>query len=236
MPSHNIVDTYKLLLKIISIPSFKELVIFLLTAKLTFSAFDNVTLLKLIEAGVPKEGLVILSSLSSSFLQLALPVFFSKYIAGPNPVGTYITAIPFRMAISLIGPILFWWASRLLDESNHVPYYFYIALFLMYCCYHISTYCMIVPLLAFFVQISDPTFGGTYMTLLNTVNNLGGSWSSTVVLWLVDVLTWRNCYNSKSDSANFNANRTEIQNKVITINTFSIEYYFHLNLNYFFFL
>ena len=31
------------------------------------------------------------------------------------------------------------------------------------------------------------------MTLLNTVCNLGGNWPNTVVLWLVDVLTWREC-------------------------------------------
>lgn len=31
------------------------------------------------------------------------------------------------------------------------------------------------------------------MTLLNTLCNLGGNWPSTIVLWLVDVLTWRKC-------------------------------------------
>lgn len=37
-------------------------------------------------------------------------------------------------------------------------------------------------------QVSDPTIGGTYMTLLNTVANLGAKWPSTLVLALVDVV------------------------------------------------
>ena len=36
-------------------------------------------------------------------------------------------------------------------------------------------------------QVSDAAIGGTYMTLLNTVANLGAKWPSTVVLALVDV-------------------------------------------------
>ncbi|KAF3847998.1 hypothetical protein F7725_021026 [Dissostichus mawsoni] len=38
-------------------------------------------------------------------------------------------------------------------------------------------------------QSERPLIGGTYMTLLNTVTNLGGNWPSTVALWMVDPLT-----------------------------------------------
>jgi PAT family acetyl-CoA transporter-like MFS transporter 1 len=31
------------------------------------------------------------------------------------------------------------------------------------------------------------------MTLLNTINNLGGKWSQTFFLWLVDVISWKQC-------------------------------------------
>jgi len=37
----------------------------------------------------------------------------------------------------------------------------------------IAVYCMFVPTMAFFAKVSDPLIGGTYMTLLNTVCNLG---------------------------------------------------------------
>jgi PAT family acetyl-CoA transporter-like MFS transporter 1 len=47
--------------------------------------------------------------------------------------------------------------------------------------------------MAFFAKISDPLIGGTYMTLMNTISNIGGSWVQTFFLWFCDVITWRRC-------------------------------------------
>lgn len=52
---------------------------------------------------------------------------------------------------------------------------------------------MFVASMAFFAKVSDPAVGGTYMTFLNTLCNLGGIWPSTAALWFVDTLTWRQC-------------------------------------------
>lgn len=52
---------------------------------------------------------------------------------------------------------------------------------------------MLIAFYAFFSKISDPRFGGTYMTLLNTVNTMGLIGPSTVALKLVDTLTYYSC-------------------------------------------
>ena len=52
---------------------------------------------------------------------------------------------------------------------------------------------MFVAIMAFFAKISDPAVGGTYMTMLNTLTNLGGNWPSTLALWIIDQLTWKRC-------------------------------------------
>lgn len=57
----------------------------------------------------------------------------------------------------------------------------------------VSLYTMFVSGMAFHAKISDPVIGGTYMTLLNTVSNLGGVWPSSLSLWAVDSLTWKTC-------------------------------------------
>ena len=80
--------------------------------------------------------------------------------------------------------------------DDHVPYYYYMLLLTNYGLYQIALYSMFVAVMAFFARISDPAVGGTYMTLLNTLSNLGGNWPTTVVLWLVDYLTWKRCSNS----------------------------------------
>lgn len=52
---------------------------------------------------------------------------------------------------------------------------------------------MFVAVMAFFAKVSDPTVGGTYMTLLNTVSNLGTNWPNTLALWAIDHLTYKDC-------------------------------------------
>lgn len=52
---------------------------------------------------------------------------------------------------------------------------------------------MLVALLAFFSRISDPIIGGTYMTLLNTVANMGTAWTTTLSLSMVEWLTFKSC-------------------------------------------
>ena len=53
---------------------------------------------------------------------------------------------------------------------------------------------MFVSIMGFHAKISDPLIGGTYMTLLNTISNLGGNWPNTLALWSVDGLTWKSCF------------------------------------------
>lgn len=54
---------------------------------------------------------------------------------------------------------------------------------------------MIIAHLSFFIKISDPRFGGTYLTLLNTARNLSWVIPNTVVLKMVDILTFNKCSN-----------------------------------------
>ena len=63
-------------------------------------------------------------------------------------------------------------------------------------------YSMFVSIMAFFAKISDPTIGGTFMTLLNTISNLGSNWPSTLMLWLVDPLTQKQCNGAVGQESN----------------------------------
>ncbi|CCH61791.1 hypothetical protein TBLA_0F02510 [Henningerozyma blattae CBS 6284] len=42
-----------------------------------------------------------------------------------------------------------------------------------------------VSISAFHSRIADPKFGGTYMTLLNTLSNLGGTWPRIIIMWMI---------------------------------------------------
>lgn len=67
---------------------------------------------------------------------------------------------------------------------------------------------MNLNLIAFFCRLSDPRFGGTYMTLFNTLYYLGFMVSNTFVLKTIDVLTFSKCSNDMTN----NCSTTHLKN------------------------
>jgi MFS transporter, PAT family, solute carrier family 33 (acetyl-CoA transportor), member 1 len=43
--------------------------------------------------------------------------------------------------------------------------------------------------MTFFAKRVDPAIGGSYMTLLNTAANLGGTWPASFIMWLMGMLS-----------------------------------------------
>ncbi|XP_029372826.1 acetyl-coenzyme A transporter 1 [Echeneis naucrates] len=196
--THCVVETYKLLFSIIKMPTVFTFCLLLLTAKIGFSAADAVTGLKLVEAGVPKAQLALLA-VPMVPLQILLPVVISKYTAGPRPLDVFYKAFPFRLLIGLEYALVVWWTPSVKQEGGF-PVYYYTVVLLSYAAHQVALYSMYVACMAFHAKVSDPVIGGTYMTLLNTVTNLGGNWPSTVALWMVDPLTFKECQGAVGQS------------------------------------
>ncbi|XP_056139604.1 acetyl-coenzyme A transporter 1 [Lampris incognitus] len=196
--TQGVMETYKLLFSIIKMPTVFTFCGLLLTAKIGFSAADAVTGLKLVEAGVPKEQLALLA-VPMVPLQILLPLVISKYTAGPRPLDVFYKAFPFRLLIGLEYALLVWWTPSLKQDGGF-PVYYYAIVLLSYALHQVALYSMYVACMAFHAKVSDPLIGGTYMTLLNTVTNLGGNWPSTVALWMVDPLTSKECQGAVGQS------------------------------------
>ncbi|XP_078725653.1 acetyl-coenzyme A transporter 1 isoform X1 [Lampetra fluviatilis] len=186
-----VLATYRQLLSIVKLPSVRTFAILLLTCKVGFSAADAVTGLKLIEEGVPKAQLALLA-LPMVPLQIVLPLLISKYTAGPRPLDIMLKAMPYRLLMGLGFALLVWWTPSVKTESGFPSYYYGIIL-LAYALHQVAVYSMFVAVMAFNARVSDPMIGGTYMTLLNTLSNLGGNWPATLALWMVEPLTSRAC-------------------------------------------
>ena len=60
---------------------------------------------------------------------------------------------------------------------------------------------MFVAQMAFYNRVSDPAIGGTYMTMLNTISNLGSAWPNTAALWIVGQTTVKRCVPRACDGA-----------------------------------
>ena len=84
---------------------------------------------------------------------------------------------------------------------------------------------MFVAQMAFFNRVSDERIGGTYMTLLNTVANLGSKWPASLVMFLVDPFTTRKCSNAADNSCSTAALKDACKANGGTCDTVSDGYY-----------
>jgi len=202
-PDLGVVQTYKLLFDIIRLSVMPTTIAMLLTSKVGFAAADAATGLKLVEAGVPKDKLAMLA-IPMMPLQIILPWIISKYTAGPRPMDVFVKAIPARLVLCLVMAGLVYITPSFKEEDGSFPFHYYCLVVGIYALYQVTLYSMFVSIMAFFAKVSDPAVGGTYMTLLNTVTNLGGNWPSTLALWMVDPLTTKQCMNSNSTLTTIN--------------------------------
>lgn len=69
---------------------------------------------------------------------------------------------------------------------------------------------MMLMAMSFYASISDPKIGGTNMTLLATIGNIGMVWSKSGALWLIDFLTFKQCSNNHSNSCSSEYDRSVI--------------------------
>ncbi|XP_046678735.1 acetyl-coenzyme A transporter 1-like isoform X2 [Homalodisca vitripennis] len=195
----DIKGTYQQLLRIVRLPAVRTLALILLTCKVSFCACDAIAGLKLVEAGVPREQFAMVA-LFLIPLQVSLPLLLTRYLVSDAPMDVYTKAIPYRLAFNLLAAAFVWLTPHLITK-DHIPFHYYVLLILLYGLHQITLYSMFVSQLSFFfARISDPNMGGTYMTLLNTLANLGTSWPNSLILLFVDGFSSSYCSNDPDNN------------------------------------
>lgn len=205
----DIFESYRNLWRILKLRNVQILALFLLTVRIGTGASDALARLKLVEKGIPKETLALFSIFLIP-LKLALPILTAKWTVGPNPMKVYINTIPFSILFGLIWPLLVYWAGWLGGPGTEYPFWFYAILFTATVAELVPGYTRFVTGMGFSAKISDPEIGGTYMTLINTITNVGGMWPATVALALVDYVGIGKCRDVRNDVLMGMANVTEV--------------------------
>ncbi|KAF0698271.1 Aste57867_11102 [Aphanomyces stellatus] len=193
-PDHNltIAETYHQMWTVIQLPSVLALTAVQLTVKVAFAATDAVSSLKLVEYGVQKEKLALLTPILVP-LGLVLPVLITSRMNKDTPLQLFLTAIPFRLVVGVVYAGLVYVTPLVMSHSEDVHYYYYALVLVAGALHEVSATMMYVPQMAFFAKVSDPTIGGTYMTFLNTISNLGSKWPNSLSLAFVDTLSTKLC-------------------------------------------
>merc|ERR1740121_2797555 len=74
-------------------------------------------------------------------------------------------------------------------HSNFEKYFFWFFIVMSTSLQSIMNSLQFNAQMTFFAQRVDPAIGGSYMTLLNTFANLGGTWPSSVIMYLLGQFT-----------------------------------------------
>jgi len=207
---YGIVETYRQLWAVLKLPSVQGLCLVLFTCKMGFAVTDSVTPLKIVEYGLPKEDLAFLSTILVP-MGIVFPLIISKYTSGPDPLGLFMLGVLPRCLVgALYMFVVYSTGQAMAPAGSEVPRWLYLLILGSAILHEFSANLMFVSQMSFFNKVSDPRIGGTYMTLLNTIANLGSKWPISIVMFLIDPMTTKGCTklllrNTCADSAEMEA-------------------------------
>jgi len=185
----DVVSVYKKMIMMVMRPSIFKLLFVLVTAKVAFSTIDSVASIALLERGFRREDMAFFALVEFPF-QIGCSILIGKLSAGHSPLSPWMTGYKIKIVATLLSMlILHNYPVAPLELST--PYY--IAILFVNLLSSMGTASMFVAFGCFFARISDPSIGGTYLTLLNTCSNFGGTWPKYYTFLIVDHFTVRSC-------------------------------------------
>lgn len=194
--SHGLLETYSQVITIFKLRPVQILTLIQLTNRIGFASVDAASTFKMQEYGMSKTEIATISPVLI-FVGLLLPVFTGD-IVSRKPIPVLVHSIGFKLFTS----ILMYFATTSVQgvyQHGHKPdggYLFYIMTVMVL--HEVASNLIFISCMSFFAKISDPKIGGTYMTLLNTITNLGSKWPQSLALWLLPKLTITQCINNRN--------------------------------------
>ncbi|RYP86976.1 hypothetical protein DL769_000619 [Monosporascus sp. CRB-8-3] len=181
-------DVYKIMWDVLKLRNIQTIIIVHLIAKIGFQANDGVTNLKLLEKGFGKENMALTVLIDFPF-EIGLGYYAGKWSQEYTPMRLWCWGFIGRLVAAIVAQTV----VSIFPANGVQPWYM-----LMVIASHVfSTFTntvMFVAVSAFHARVADPVIGGTYMTLLATVSNLGGTFPRYFVLRLVDAFTTATCH------------------------------------------
>ncbi|BEI79781.1 hypothetical protein CcaverHIS002_0103100 [Cutaneotrichosporon cavernicola] len=207
-PDLDVAKVYRIMWSIVGLKNIQSFLFILLIAKFGFQVNESVTQLKLLEKGLSKEDLAVAALLDFP-AQMVVGWLAAKWSRPPvtdegrHPLSAgnvrvaaatsvlkvWIGAFWARLGMAVVAAFVVW----LFPSSGKVGMGYFSLVILTILMTSLTNTVQFVGITAFHTQIADPLIGGTYMTLLNTVSNLGGTWPKPLILRAVDLLTRSAC-------------------------------------------
>ncbi|TVY59711.1 putative membrane protein [Lachnellula suecica] len=186
-------DVYKVMWGVLKLKNIQTIIIIHLIAKIGFQANDGVTNLKLIDKGFSQEDLALTVLIDFPF-EIGLGYYAGKWSTTYTPMRLWCWGFVGRLIAAVIAQ-----TTVIIFPANGVDTWYLLVVIASHIFSTFTNTVMFVAISAFHARIADPVIGGTYMTLLATVSNLGGTFPRFFVLKLVDFFTSATCIPPAAD-------------------------------------
>jgi len=198
-PPPGILSTYKLLGKILLLKPVQTMLLILLTYRFPTSLSDNATRLKLTEYGCPPGLIARLTPLITLPAGIIGPLVATRIFGGAatsqkdrgkGSMRQFLVVYRARVTAVILLDVL---AVHAVNQRyslqqgifNQYPPLFWLALIASTAASALCSALMFNAQMSFFASRVDVDIGGSYMTLLNTFANLGGTWPASPTLGLL---------------------------------------------------
>ncbi|KAL2149934.1 hypothetical protein VTH82DRAFT_7610 [Thermothelomyces myriococcoides] len=193
-------DVYKIMWGVLKLKNIQAIIIVHLIAKIGFQANDAATSLKLLDKGFGTDNMALTVLIDFPF-EIGLGYYAGKWSQEYTPMrlwcwgfaGRLAAAVAAQFTVSIYPP-------GATASSSGIPTWYLLAVIAQHVFSTFTNTVMFVAVAAFHARIADPVIGGTYMTLLATVCNLGGTFPRFFVLRMVDAFTSATCVPKAADA------------------------------------
>ncbi|EYE96098.1 SD08430p [Aspergillus ruber CBS 135680] len=184
----SIMHVYRSMWNVLKLKNVQTIILVHLIAKIGFQANDGVTSLKLLDKGFGQDNMALVVLIDFPF-EIFLGYYAGKWSTEYTPMRLWCWAFVGRLAAAVLAQA----TVAIFPATPEVPFWYLLAVIGEHVISTFMNTVMFVAVSAFHARIADPVIGGTYMTLLATVCNLGGTFPRYFILRLVDLFTEATC-------------------------------------------
>jgi PAT family acetyl-CoA transporter-like MFS transporter 1 len=181
-------DVYKIMWGVLKLKNVQTIILVHLIAKIGFQANDGVTNLKLLDKGLGTDNMALIVLIDFPF-EIGLGYYAGKWSQQFTPMRLWCWGFVGRLVAAIIAQL-----TVVIFPAGGVTSWYMLVVIASHVFSTFTNTVMFVAVSAFHAKVADPVIGGTYMTLLATVCNLGGTFPRYFVLRLVDAFTSATCH------------------------------------------
>ncbi|GAB4813183.1 hypothetical protein N2152v2_000229 [Parachlorella kessleri] len=184
-------ESYLQLWRVVRLPAVRAMAAVLVICRLGMLPAEAAAPLKLLEKGATKEALAGLVLITFP-TELISAVVAGRWATSPHPFTPWLIGYRMRLALAALSTLAVYHFPHGAALVSDAPAAFAAVAAVGVATSFTSTL-MFTALGSFYNRISDPSMGGAYLTLLNTIANLGFTLPKIFIFAAMDWMTVREC-------------------------------------------